>query len=61
LILLLAAAFVPNERDRALVTLPPALAFLYYLVRPVRLALALANCTILKTSTPTAAATGWHR
>lgn len=28
----------PNERDRAMVSLPPQLDFLYYLVRPVRLA-----------------------
>lgn len=27
----------PNERDRAMVTLPPSLSFLYYLIRPIRL------------------------
>jgi hypothetical protein len=28
---------VPNDRDRAVVTLPSSLAFLYYLIRPFRL------------------------
>jgi hypothetical protein len=38
LTLLLATAVMPNERDRALLPLPLSLAFLYYFVRPLRLA-----------------------
>jgi hypothetical protein len=30
-------AFTPNENDRASIPLPPALGFLYYVVRPIRL------------------------